>query len=111
MTVTNVGVRHNAGRHHDRQRAGKRANCNVAASIKYNGLLICTCRIRDISDGGLRLSVPSETRLPNEFEIEAEIFEGPVKAYTIWVSDNQVGVSLGVSWPQIRQFLRLGRAA
>ncbi len=110
MTVTNVEIRSSAGRHHDRQRAGRRANCNVPASIKYNGLLICTCRIRDISDGGLRLSVPSKIRLPNEFEIEAEVFEGSVKAYTVWVSDMHVGVSF-ISWPQIRQFLRLGRAA
>ena len=111
MMVMNIGIRRDGGRHHDRQRAGRRANCNIPASIKYDGLLICTCSIVDVSDSGLRLSVPSRIRPPKDFYVEAEIFDGPVKVRTIWASETQVGVSFAINWSDIRQTLGFENAA
>ena len=72
-------------------RATPRANCNIPADLLFNGVLLCSGIIKDISINGVRLFVPNKKWLPHEFEIKAEVFDRPVNVCTKWTEKEYVG--------------------
>ena len=72
-------------------RATPRANCSIPADLLFNGVLLCSGIIKDISVDGVRLFVPNKKWLPHEFEIKADVFDRSIKVRTRWSGKEYVG--------------------
>ncbi len=75
----------------DSRRATQRTSCNFVARISFDSVYLCNGIIKDISVGGVRLLIPRQDWVPSEFEIESEVFEGPVKVRKAWANKEHVG--------------------
>lgn len=75
------------------RRLAIRTNCSILASIKLNGVLICDCVIKDISETGMRLYTGTGSWLPNNFETHIPEFEAVLKVRKEWTTDEYLGVS------------------
>lgn len=76
----------------DSRRAMQRTDCSFAARISFGGVYLCSGIIKDITINGARLLIAGNSWLPGDFELEAEVFGGPVSVRTVWSNKEHVGV-------------------
>ena len=77
----------------ENRRISPRANCSIPAKIKHNGLHLCDCVIKDVSEVGMRLFAPAGHWLPKTFEIHASSLGGVLLVNQEWAASDHVGVS------------------
>ena len=74
------------------RRAQPRVECNLAATIRFNGVELCDAIIKDISTSGLRLFIPIKSWLPQEFDVVTSALDKPLRVRTSWTNGDSVGV-------------------
>ncbi len=76
----------------DTRRAQPRVECNLAATIRFNEVVLCDAIIKDISTSGLRLFIPNKSWLPHEFDVVTSALDKPLRVRTTWSNGDSVGV-------------------
>lgn len=76
-----------------------RVDCNIPATIQFNGVHLCDGIIKDISTSGLRLFIPKTAWLPHEFEVATHVLDRPVKVRKTWSDGELVGVRFVLGSP------------
>jgi hypothetical protein len=75
------------------KRAELRKRCFMGATISYNkGLTTCECVIRNISESGARLDLPSRVPLPEFFHLYIPAQGKRLYVELKWRSENEAGI-------------------
>lgn len=76
----------------DYNRRGRRTPTKEMGKIKLGLFKKVECEIKDVSPGGARLILPSDTKLPEKFSLKLPQFKRARDCVRRWESGDMVGV-------------------
>ena len=64
-----------------------------AAKVVFDGNSVVDCTVRDLTDAGARLEIPSASAIPQTFDLITDSRDGAHLCQVIWRAQDNVGVS------------------
>lgn len=74
------------------KRDTERVSAVFSAIIMKDGAFHCHCIIRDVSVSGMKLELPEDVHIPDQFELKTPAMEQQVHMRTAWRSGDSAGV-------------------
>ncbi len=74
------------------KRKNNRLRCSFRAKLHLKDTFVCDAVIKDISQSGMLLYVPSSSWIPSVFQVHCKQYEGGVSVRRVWYSNNHLGV-------------------
>jgi hypothetical protein len=79
----------------DKRRSGLRRRLLKAGTISFNQTCVISCTVRNMSDAGASLEIPSPLGIPDDFTLVVESDQLSRQCHVRWRAANRIGVAFG----------------